>query len=281
MLTCGHCGSELSDILDRCTTCGADVGTPNVRQAQEPAERAALGARYDSAVAAAVGRGAEPAVRAFELAITRTSAVLNCDLDFLREFVSGPSNLYSNYHRGILAETRKAAINDWDRQRASVDSLMFGSYAKEIRFAALTFSDTGLSSYGPYSITLRDVAVARRSSVLDENSYSFVKRHNVVADKPIPKGFRSTWQDRALLAVAKLGDAISSSTTSTEYQNILLSDTGDRAQDRFMEVHIFGTFDREAVECVCGPKPNRPIEVALWEAVKGHLTTLGKNSREL
>jgi hypothetical protein len=279
---CSVCGSEISDNADRCSTCGADAGAPNVRAAQKPSEIKALDNRYRDAIARADAHGTRGETDEFARALERSTAVVNCDLEFLKDFVTRPNKLYSNYHRGVQAETRKAAAGDWDRYRVIADGFMFGSYSDEVRMAALSLTDTGLSSYGPYSMKLRDVAVAKRASLLEENSFTFIPHHHLSIGIPIPPGYRSTWGERAKLAVAKLADFIASGMNEADFQRLLLIDSGDRASDSFIEVHIFGTFDREAIEAVSGPKPKkRSRDTAIWEVVKETLRALKRSCREL
>jgi len=282
MFKCAVCGSPVSAASDRCLTCGADVGAPNVRAAADPSEASALEARFQSALARAGANGTTKEIDHLKNAMARTSAVVNCDLPFLRDFVTRPTTLYANYHRGVLAEVRKAAEADRDRDRVIADAVLFGSYSGAINMAALSLTDTGLSSYGPYSMKLRDLAVASRASLLDENSYTFVSNHRLTVGTPIPLGHRSTWKDRAILAVAKLADFITIGMDELSFRDVLLRDSGARGTDSFIEVHIFGTFDREAIESVCGPKlKQRSRDRAIWEVVKEHLTALGKSFREL
>ena len=67
-----------------------------------------------------------------------------------------------------------------------------------------------------------------------------------------------------------------------DFQSLILVDTGNRATDSFIEVHIFGTFDREAIDTVSGPKPKRRSrDVAIWEVVKENLRALKRVCHEL
>jgi hypothetical protein len=279
---CSVCGSPISAVADRCSTCGMDAGAPNVREVQNPAEISALRKRFEDALLRADAHGTRRETDDFVLALGRSSAVVNCELPFLRDFVTRPSTLFANYHRGMLAGVRKAAEGERDRDRVIADGVMFGSYSNEIRMAALSLTDTGLSSYGPYSLKLREVAVAKRASLLEENSFSFIPHHKLSIGISIPLGFRSTWVERAKLAVAKLCDFIAVGMNEIDFQRLLLEDTGNRATDKFIEVHIFGTFDREAIETVSGPRlKKRNRDIAIWEVVKENLKALKKGCHEL
>lgn len=279
---CTDCGSLISTISDRCLTCGADIGAPNVRAARDPAEKSALQYRFAGALARGEARGVEREVAALGNAVGRSSAIVNCELPFLREFVTNPKVLYINYHRGVLAQVRKAAETEFDRERTLTDAIFFGSYSKEIVMAALSLTDTGLSSYGSYSITLREVAVTKRASLLDQNSFSFVAQHSITIGIPIPPGHRSTWDDRGKLAVAKLADRVTAGMNELDFRRLLLNDSGNRNTDEFIEVHIFGTFDRDALQSVCGPKLKpRNRDRAIWEVVKEQLTAINRKFVEI
>jgi hypothetical protein len=279
---CSVCGSPISAVADRCSTCGTDAGAPNVRAVQNPAEVSALRKRFEDALSRADAHGTRRETDDFALALGRSSAVINCELPFLRDLVTRSSTLYANYLRGMQAGVRKAAEGERDRDRVIADAVMFGSYSNEIRMAALSLTDTGLGSYGPYSLKLREVAVAKRASLLEENSFSFISHHKLSIRIPIPLGFRCTWVERAKLAVAKLGDFIAVGMNEPDFQSLLLDDTGNRATDNFIEVHIFGTFDREAIDTVSGPKPKkRSRDVPIWEVVKESLKALKKGYHEL
>lgn len=280
MASCSNCGSPIPPTADRCPTCGADAGSPNVRAAETLEEKAALDLRFDEALLRAESRGTKPDVERFVDAMSRSVAVVNCDLSFLKEFVTKSNALYSNYHRGVLAQVRKAAESQLDRDRTAADALLFGSYGAEIRFAALSLTGSGLSSYGLYAMKLREVAVARRSSLLEENSFNFIQRHKITIRTPIPAGHRSTWNERAKLATAKLADLITTGMGDSSFQAILLVDRRNRELDEFVEVHIFGPFDRDAIESVMGPPPKGTLNYAAWEVVKENLRTLGKKYYE-
>jgi hypothetical protein len=274
---CSNCGSEVPYSVDRCTTCGEPVGAPNVRAAADPREVGTLQKRYEEAVFRAKARGAEKNVEQFEAAVANSSAVLNCGLHFLRELVSNSKTLYTNYHLAVSSEVRKAAAEQFAKDRLAVDALLFGDYGQYIRDAALSLDGKGLSSYGRFSLKFREVAIAKRASLLEENAFKFVERHDVKPGKPAPPGHRAVWNYRKGLAVAKLADFIGASTSSSEFPNILLFDSGERTDDEFIEVHIFGTFDQNAIESVTGnSESKKPAEKAMLAVLKEDLEQLGK-----
>jgi hypothetical protein len=208
-------------------------------------------------------------------------AVVSCGLYDLRRLATEENVLYTNYYLGVRGEVRRAAELENDRQRRTVDALLFGAYAEQIRFAALSLDGIGLKSYGKdglsYGLGLREVAIAKRASLLEENEYDFAKRHSLHAASGLPAGYRSAWENRHELAVAKLADLIWPETSPAEYAGILLRSKGDRATDQFVEVHIFGTFNISAVSSVSGTSnPKRSDDRAVVAVVRELLETQGK-----
>jgi hypothetical protein len=110
-------------------------------------------------------------------------------------------------------------------------------------------------SYGSCSVTISDVTPAACATVLEENSYTFVRHFRMLPGDDIPLGFRAVWEDRHKLAVAKLADQIKKGTREDGFPRLLLYSDGDRQNDRFLEVHLYGPFDKQSVEAVCAPKP--------------------------
>ena len=268
------CGGEIGAADDRCTTCGTDAGAPNVRAAEE--ERAALQTRYEAAIETARREGREAALIKFDECAKKTFAVINVELRFLFGFLSSDNQLYGTYQLGVNAETRKAATARNDRHRIGVEGILFGSYGMKIRYAALSLGN-GLKSYGNYSIRLREVSVKERASLLEENSYTFVEHHHITPATPGPLGHRSVWSERHKLAVAKLAASITDATSDAEYPGLVLRNGRTRATDDFIEVHIYGPLDNNAIESVTGKsKLKKNPERAIAANVKELVCAAGK-----
>jgi hypothetical protein len=273
MASCLNCKRPFNEADDRCAKCGAHIGFPNVRAAA--AESNVLDKRYETAVDASRRQGNADSLKNFEEHMKKTSAVISVELGFLYSFLSDNKQLYSTYQRGITAQTRKAAETENDRHRHSVDGMLFGTYGRDIRYAALSLDGRG-PSYGAYSLRLEEIAVKDRSSLLEENSYDFVEHHKLKKGR-IPPGYRSVWQERHRLAVAKLAGKVSSNTIEKEYPHLLLPASPKRSSDEFIEVHIFGPIDISAVESVRGKSAQRnKAEKALVANVKVLLRKAGK-----
>ena len=233
----------------------------------------ALTARYLAALEEARLSGSSAVLSKFDDSVKGAAAVINVELLFLFHLLSSEKELYSTYQLGVRGQIRKPAPDHDDRHRAGVEGVLFGTYGENIRYAALSLDGAGLTSYGRYSVKLRDIAVADRASLLEENSYSFVTQYGIVAGQPIPRGHRATWPDRHKLAVAKLAKRITAATTETAFPRILLLSDGKKAEDDFIEVHIYGPLDANTIESVRGKakiRKNRALAASAKEyALKG------------
>jgi hypothetical protein len=237
----------------------------------------ALGRRYDHAIQRANDNGAEEALDRFANDVKRSRAVINVELGFLYEFISNDKLLYSNYDLSVGSKTRKPAPEKHDRHRRTVEAILFGHYAPEIRYAALSLNGSGPKYHDSYAIKLREVAIIDRATLLEDNSYHFVATHNIQAGDDIPHGYTSVWTDRHKLAVAKLWDQISAGTLEQEHPKILLFSEGKRDTDRFIEVHIYGGFDNKAIESVKGKSSVKgKWERATVSSIKDHLKKMAK-----
>ncbi len=90
---------------------------------------------------------------------------------------------------------------------------------------------------------------------MEENSYNFLRRHKVWPGNNIPEGYRSVWEDRHWLATVKIAKRFNKHTQKTEFAKLLLQSEGDRSADKFVEVHIYGNFGKEAFVGATIPLP--------------------------
>jgi hypothetical protein len=198
-----------------------------------------------------------------------------------RNLLDRDDALYSSYHLQVRAMVRQAASPENDSMRGAVDSSMYGSAADQITFCALSLDGKGLSSYGRCFLRLRDIAVEWRSSVLEENSYSFMIRRSLLG-KRIPWGYLARWCDRAKLVGAKLADRLTSATVQADFADMILHAGVTREDDSFLEVHLFGPFNGEAIEGI-SLKINKKdrLEAALAAWIREKLAANGKDWSEI
>jgi hypothetical protein len=220
-----------------------------VRASQEVDEEEALRSRYAAAIREARRRGCRRAVLNFGKSVEQSKAVIGRSPSIAKSLMESDNALYVNYYSGVEAGVFMPRDNDWDRHRESVDNEFFPHYFKEINFAALTLNDQGATGYGVVSLVLKTPMIGDRSSVFEENTMKFFMTRRIAIGDVIPKGYRSSWDNRALLAVAKLAVQINETTTISEYPGILL-ERSSRTDSDIIEIHVYGRIHRKTIEKV-------------------------------
>ena len=249
---CTSCGSDLeNDLMPRCPVCGVERYS-NIHHAQRPPEVQALNRRYRETIATAKAEGRSESLADFERAVSESVAVINVTPLFLRRFFNQDSALYKDYGSLVNAEIRLPAPERDHQRRTITEALLFPTYEGRIVYAALSLDGSGLISYGSCAMRLKPEALAGRTTVMEENSFLITARpeyqNAFLSDKiPYPTGHRAIWEERHNLAVAKLGASIRPNMTRDDHTALVLSSTGNRAEDKFIEVHIFGSFSQRAI----------------------------------
>lgn len=209
------------------------------------------------------------------LTVLSSRVVLCCMFGVLSRLASADTQLYATYYGEIEGGSRLPEDNKWDRVRESVDSTLFPHYHKDIRFAGLTLDGRGVDRHGAYAILLREGMIRRRATVFEENSVVFCTKHKIALGQGLPRGYRASWEERNLLAAAKLHSKLADCTPKSQYAQVLLSSGTGPEDDNFIEVHIFGPFNRRAFERVIGPKPGNKQDTVLWRHLEKQLREVG------
>lgn len=265
------CGRAVDWSDEKCGRCKQVLAVPNQRELLVQDEKASLNGHYQQAVEKATQQGHIDSLRQLEAKVKADShAVINVSPQLLDDFLAGSKTLMSNYVLQVAAKTRKPAKRQDDKTRSGVEGILFGSYAKQIRYAALSLTHQGLTSYGECSITLADVTMEKSATVMIENSFDFIKRHRITPMDAIPAGMRSTWTDRHLLATTKLVDKLADGQNG--FEQWLLNSEGDRNTDEFVEVHIYGEFGQTAIEVIAIPKLKKQKQ--LRQSIVAHANEL-------
>lgn len=248
--TCSKCGDPLSATMRHCPTCRADAGAPNVRYCRTDENLKALVVRFDDSRVRASASGCSKEFSDLEAMIKgKSSVVVTMSAGMARKLFEDPNSIYTNYERLVGANVRKPADPKNDRHRCAVAGVLFGSYANDIIYGALSLTEDGLPTYGTVYCRLRPVAIDKRTSFLVTTSYKFVRDHRIVAGNNLPVGYMSCWDHRHLLVLAKLADSLSTGQTEFDWQAILIqSDGQNRQNDDFVEAHIYESFDGKAIE---------------------------------
>ncbi len=248
--TCSECGASLSAAMRNCPTCRADAGAPNVRRCRRDENLKALAARVDTSRARANTIGCSKEFGDFEAILKgKSGVVVSMTAGIARKLIEDPNSLYANYDQLVGATIRKPANFDNDRHRCAVGGLLFGSYSSYIIYGALSLTENGVPTYGPVHCRLRSVAIAKRTSFLETNSYKFVLDHDPIADDKWLIGYTACWKHRHSLVLSKLADRLSTGQTESDWQDLLIYSNGqNREDDDFVEAHIYEGFDKNAVE---------------------------------
>jgi hypothetical protein len=216
--------------------------------AEIDAERAALQVRFSDAQSHSKGAGTETEFSDLMKTLEQSQAVINLDLGMLDMLLNSSNTLYATYQQQVEAGTRNPAAYEHDANRLAVETRLYGSFAKRIIYAALSPDGKGLWSYGEVSITLKTASIGHRASLIEENSFDFMRRHRIaVIDPAFPLGYRSNWSDRQLLGSAKLAAKLHQGMAPADLNRLIINSSGDKSLDNFLEIHIFDSFDNRAI----------------------------------
>ncbi len=131
------------------------------------------------------------------------------------------------------------------------------------------------------TIVLKEDIIKHRATVFEENSMEFCRRHRIVVGDPVPSGYRATWQNRHELARAKLHPQLTASTSAGDFPKILLKPADANNPDSFIEVHIYGSFNRRGVESVVATGLKKREDKVLLKSMKTRLKEIGATLTEV
>jgi hypothetical protein len=280
ILKCPECGAKVPPQARSCVACLTDVGFPNVRLAEQADEQLALGVRLRNAKTSAVARGAGEALTSFGVAVADSQAVVAREIGVLDSFVKSENSLYISYHPQVRSGARIPEDNKWDLGRTSAESTVNPLFYEDIAFACISLDGIGPSGYGDYHITIKSRLIERRTTVFEENVFSFCQRHRVIAGDAPPLGYRAPWEQRDRLAMAKLQPRISPTTKPDQFPGILVKPGTHSGDGEFIEAHIFGPLHRSVIERVIGPKPKNRANSILWRSIQKNLRDIGAATEE-
>lgn len=268
-----ECGERIPAHCRNCPVCGEDAGFPNVRAAESIEEKTALAARFNDAMAAASRDGSKNRLQDFRHAAGKSQAVLCRPVGKVHELAQSDNELYASFYQLVEAWCRIPEDNEWDRVRSAVDALLFPYYQREIKFAALSLNETGITGYGGLTMVLQEKAIKARATVFEQNTIEFCRNKKVSIVGPVPAGYRAVWAERGDLAAAKLHRRITAATKNEAFPDILMSPSGHTAAD-FVEVHIYGPIHRRAIAKVTGKEPKRREDRILLRSIKSRFNEI-------
>jgi len=192
-----------------------------------------------------------------------------------RAYSQPPSDLFRTYYELLESGDRVPLDNEFDQARLAVDATFFPYFYQKVNFAALSGDGRGLESYGDVHFTFKDSSISHRTTVFEENTLVFCRKHKVIVGQPPPEGFLSTWENRGKVAVAKLAKKLDKTTNEREFSSILVLQTGKTDADEFIECHIFGKLTVSNIESFRSKKPKHKADKLLAKRIRRKLKDLG------
>ncbi len=242
----------------------------------------ALAKRYQATCERARHDGLSDITEKLRVSADATAAVVTVPVGLAWEIVTNSHHLYAPYAQQVRAGSRAPAEPANDRRRTAVEALLYGTYGGQIVYGVLSGDGKGPISYGSVHLEMEEKTIAYRATILEDNSYFFVQRHDASPSQPLAEGHLAPWERRGQLAVCKLLPALHKETNEQEFGSLLCRSSGDRQTDSFLEVHIFGTFNYQAVGQVTISQPAaglqrhvQRVENAIAEGLKEQLNLLG------
>ncbi len=247
---CSVCESPLIATKRHCPTCKNDAGVPNVRACRTDENLKALVARFETAKSLSTTNGVTKEFLDFEDLLKKESnVIISMSARMARNLFEDPKLVYLNYETLVKASVRNPANLENDQHRCAVGAILFGNYAKKIVYGTLSLTENGLPTYGNVHCQLRHVAIDKRTSFLETNSFKFIQEHGILPGKSLPVGYMACWDDRHRLVLAKLARRLSTGQTKSDWQEMLIQTDGqNRQNDDFVEAHIYESFDQNAIE---------------------------------
>lgn len=258
---CEKCGHPNDINNSHCNDCGNQLrGTVNTRRASIKSEVEELDKRYDDAINYLRLNGlSDEANVLIDEVNSKGKAVINTKIEFLWEWLVKGSGSYNGYRRLRINNSRPKADFENDVKRALHDSILFGS-ENDMVYSALSIDEQGLISYGEATLILRIPSIENRTSALETNSYFFIEeasKKGWTINNPLPPGFMSTWFTKYKLSLSKLAKKLKKGIKKDEMARLILTSYGNRSNDEFIELHIFGKIVNTTLEKIKIPSSTK------------------------
>lgn len=288
---CAKCKENVPVLEIECPHCGTTFASPpNVRIAQCKVQRDALQVRYDAAVEYVRDNSLDSVRTEFEAKVQAESrAVLSLGYVELRYIVDNERRVFATFYERIEAGLQIPSGGKWDVLRGITEHALYQHQKKHVRFAALSLDEFGVHNYGDCHVTLKTSMIEDRTSTFEDNNVVFTvyTQGTVMKDAiNLPAGHISDWDNRHLLAVAKLTPSLASCVAKgSDFSGFLIDQGATTADDRFIELHIWGKMSVKTIENVVviqkkvggRKRPNRGEISSLQDALeKFGLKLVGK-----
>lgn len=267
-IQCQTCHESFSGSQTCCPHCGLPSLFPNVTAASQKTERDELGVRYKQACDLLTSKDCDSLRHELEMEIRANSkAVISTNFNELERLAQADTNVFSTYYKRVQAGLQIPNGDKWDVLRGVAEHAAFPGYKNQIRFGALSLDGVGVKNYGECSMELKDMMVAHRTSLFEDNNVLFTvyTQRAAMADAVnLEPGHRAAWDEREKLCIAKLAPRLNSGAKSEAFPQLVLEQGQTTSDDKFIETHIWGSLTIRSVACVrIHRERNRPLRAAI------------------
>lgn len=280
-MQCPSCRQSVSLHWVTCQNdgCGAHLGYPNVRFAQQQDHVNALDRRHNDTISALTFTGHADEAQSLENTIgSASTAVLVRRSSLVRDMLEKDNGNFLTFYQQIDAGRRHPENPDWDIKRRAVDAVLFPYYEKQVCFLCLSLNDCGMEYYGEWHFSFSGSVIGDRTSVFEENAVIFFNTHKIIATAPNFKGYVAAWADRGKLAVCKLQSDIQNGHTPLNLQAILIrEDPQGLGADDYVECHVHGPLNVKDAQRIMYRKATLEMDLLYQDRALLLLQSLGLN----
>jgi hypothetical protein len=213
-------------------------------------ERAALSRRLVEAERDLATKECSDVGERFRNAIRQSTAVICCNVSRALSLLQSDNLLYASFYELVSGGIRRPEETAVETDRLLADDLLFPHYREQIHFAALTLDGRGVHAYGACALLLKEGSIAHRATVFETNSVYFCRKHLLRIGSKIPPGHRAAWEMRDELALVKHKDDLTPDLGDEQFSQLLMRNADSDTHQDFIEVHIYGSLHRAAVQSV-------------------------------
>ena len=271
---CPECDCPVPEARNHCPHCARPQFFPNVQKARTTAETQKLNKAHQNAGSNATARKCVTEAQGFENACRKTQAVFACPISKLHRQIASGTEIFENFNDTERLKLRGAATGkrDWATLRVQAEEEILGShkYAGTLHYASLSIDGRALN-YGDLVATLKEEMIAHRASCIEGNTAElFAKTRN------FSSLLRCDWDNRHKICLAVFEKDLTPGTQAAQFPSLIVVNGATTADDRFIEVHIFGAMTARTLQSVhIRPKAHNERERVYLDAIREELAKVG------
>jgi hypothetical protein len=240
-----------------------------------PAEKEKLEQEYQAALRDASRRACDGEAIRFETCCKKSNAVFACSVEKLFREVATGSEVFETYSdlERLRLNAASTGVYNWTKLRPQAEIELLGSDAHrdKIHYACLSLDGLGPIRYGDCFVQLASHMIAHRASCFAGNTaLVFAGLHDFSSI------LRSNWAERHRMCLASFGRLLGSGMDESHFPAILVATASNVKDDRFIEVHIFGSMTARSFESVRVQEKTRcRREQVMLDAISEKLAKIG------